>query len=247
MPRGIKTKELWKNSEYRKRMQDAHRGQQAWNKGIPHSKEAKERMSDVKKGKHYSPKTEFKPKYFIKSKQCIVCLKVFSGPAWKLRIQKLCSRKCFRGYTWPNSKKVEKKCEICKKSFKIYPAREHTARFCSRKCFGLSNRGEKHRNYKGIDVSKRDRAMGQREYRIWRKKIKERDNNRCNDCKRKNGENGVSGLIIEVDHIKPYSLYPKLRYKVKNGRVLCRDCHKKTDTYGFKLLHNKNFSRRNCG
>lgn len=34
--------------------------QTAWNKGLPFSEETKQRMSAVKKGKHLSPKTEFK-------------------------------------------------------------------------------------------------------------------------------------------------------------------------------------------
>ena len=60
MPKGIKTKILWQNLEYRKRMQDAHRGQRAWNRGKSFSEAVKRRMSEAKRGKHYSPKTEFK-------------------------------------------------------------------------------------------------------------------------------------------------------------------------------------------
>src|SRR3990167_2227052 len=36
---------------------------------------------------------------------------------------------------------------------------------------------------------------------------------------------GVRGGRIEADHIKWWSEYPKLRYKVSNGRTLCRACH----------------------
>lgn len=32
---GKKTKELWKNPRYRKHMSEVHKGQKAWNKGIP--------------------------------------------------------------------------------------------------------------------------------------------------------------------------------------------------------------------
>lgn len=40
----------------------------------------------------------------------------------------------------------------------------------------------------------------------------------------------------EADHIKSFRQYPVLRYSIDNGRVLCHECHKKTDTYGAKQL-----------
>lgn len=60
MGTGIKTKELWSNPEYRERMKQAHLGQKAWNKNIPHTEEAKRKMSLSKKGKHFSSATEFR-------------------------------------------------------------------------------------------------------------------------------------------------------------------------------------------
>lgn len=47
------------------------------------------------------------------------------------------------------------------------------------------------------------------------------------------------GRILEADHIKPWKLYPKLRYRVSNGRSLCSPCHIKTDTWGGKMKSNK--------
>ncbi len=36
------------------------------------------------------------------------------------------------------------------------------------------------------------------------------------------------GLLFgEVDHIRPRSLAPELRYESTNGRLLCRICHRK--------------------
>jgi hypothetical protein len=62
------------------------------------------------------------------------------------------------------------------------------------------------------------------EYREWRKTIFERDNYTCQEC----GERGVK---LHVDHIKPFSLFPDLRFEISNGRTLCLGCHKNTNTY----------------
>lgn len=39
-------------------------------------------------------------------------------------------------------------------------------------------------------------------------------------------------LPLHADNIKPFALYPELRFEVTNGRTLCIPCHKKTGTYG---------------
>lgn len=40
---------------------------------------------------------------------------------------------------------------------------------------------------------------------------------------------------LELDHIKPISLYPELAKEIKNLRVLCKECHIMTDTYAGKI------------
>lgn len=65
-------------------------------------------------------------------------------------------------------------------------------------------------------------------YRGWRILVLQRDGNKCVLC------GSVENL--ECDHIQSFSKYPNLRYDINNGRVLCRDCHKKTDNYGAKQL-----------
>lgn len=75
---------------------------------------------------------------------------------------------------------------------------------------------------------------GNHQSRQWRKKIYERDNYTCQDCGAKSG-NGKE-VILNADHIKPWALFPELRFDLNNGRTLCIDCHKKTDTYAGKLF-----------
>lgn len=72
------------------------------------------------------------------------------------------------------------------------------------------------------------------EYKLWRKAVLERDEFICTDCKLKGGWNrGMKKrIMLQVDHIKPFALYPELRLEINNGRTLCTKCHKKTDTYG---------------
>lgn len=63
--------------------------------------------------------------------------------------------------------------------------------------------------------------------RDWRKAVFERDNFTCKEC-------GLHGVYLEADHIKSFADYPDLRFELTNGRTLCRECHKKTDTYAGK-------------
>jgi len=63
------------------------------------------------------------------------------------------------------------------------------------------------------------------EYKLWRKAVFERDNYTCIWGGKEHGNKLVA------DHIKPFALFPELRFAIDNGRTLCENCHKKTDTY----------------
>jgi len=90
-------------------------------------------------------------------------------------------------------------------------------------------------------------------YKQWRITCFKRDNYTCQEC-------GQVGGILNVDHIKPFSIILKEFLKtysqfspiedketlmrlsdsyapffdIDNGRTLCFGCHKKTKTYGGK-------------
>ena len=64
------------------------------------------------------------------------------------------------------------------------------------------------------------------EYKLWRKKVFERDDYQCIW----GGKN--HGSQLNADHIKSFADYPELRFIVENGRTLCKPCHLTTEPYG---------------
>ena len=58
------------------------------------------------------------------------------------------------------------------------------------------------------------------EYRIWRKRVYERDNYRCQCCnKSSNGD-------LQAHHLFSYTDFADLRFVTSNGITLCLKCHK---------------------
>lgn len=92
------------------------------------------------------------------------------------------------------------------------------------------HRGEKNPQWKGGVTPLYKQIRKSQEYKLWREAVFERDNYTCIWCGARGG-NGKK-VILHPDHIKPFALYPELRFAIDNGRTLCVDCHKTTDTYG---------------
>lgn len=117
-------------------------------------------------------------------------------------------------------------CKICRKPFYLAPSGRGSC--CSRACVrefmtGQIRRGNyatgvKHYNWRGGVTSKNQDIRKCFEYRVWRKAVFERDRYTCLVC-------GKVGGRINADHIKPFSLYPELRFTVSNGATLCVCCH----------------------
>lgn len=93
-----------------------------------------------------------------------------------------------------------------------------------RKKLSELKRGSKHPNWKGGITPIRKAIQSSLEYRLWRTAVFERDNYTCVWC-------GVRGAYLEADHIKPFALFPELRFAIDNGRTLCKPCHETADTY----------------
>jgi len=87
--------------------------------------------------------------------------------------------------------------------------------------------GETHWCWKGGITPINQKIRRSLEYRLWREAVFKRDNWTCVWC-------GQRGGTLHADHIKPFALFPELRFSIDNGRTLCKSCHLKTDTWGGK-------------
>ena len=101
-----------------------------------------------------------------------------------------------------------------------------------------SLRGEKSYRWKGGITPINKAIRSSREYRLWREAVFARDNWTCIWCGLKSAKG--KKVYLHADHIKPFALFPELRFAIDNGRTLCKGCHEKTDTYGNKLLFKEN-------
>jgi len=93
-------------------------------------------------------------------------------------------------------------------------------------------RGENHRWWKGGVSPINELIRKSPEYKLWRTAVFQRDNFTCIWC-------GTKDKTIQADHIKPFSLFPELRFAIDNGRTLCAKCHRTTDTYGKNVWGNE--------
>lgn len=133
----------------------------------------------------------------------------------------------------------DKFCLVC--STKIIPRRYASKisipkKFCSRGCFHKSRieaKGKLAPNYKDGRCNERLLIRASLEMRNWRKSVFHRDNYTCQECGDDKGGN------LQADHIKPFALFPELRFEISNGRTLCKNCHKVTPTYGFSKMYVK--------
>jgi len=139
-----------------------------------------------------------------------------------------------------NNIQIDDTCYTCKKndarlcieSVTKNPTRcKEDWRTICRSCILKKYRWKNHTKKDKINIRKIDG----KKYNEWRKKILDFFDSRCLWC----GEH----INVQVDHIRPVSLFPELIYDIDNGRPLCKNCHKKTMTYGGRIIKFKKLSR----
>lgn len=96
----------------------------------------------------------------------------------------------------------------------------------------------KNRDLKGGVTSINKIIRESAEYKLWRKSVFERDNFTCIWCFQKGGN-------LNADHIKPFALFPELRFAIDNGRTKNIMYHRKNaekelmEKFGFKSTGEK--------
>jgi predicted restriction endonuclease len=153
---------------------------------------------------------------------CKVCKKEKLLTFYYASIRKYCSNKCSIKI---NKEKLKIKkyqdilCKTCSKLIRPWH------KYCSQKCY--LRKGKNNPNYIDGRTPENHKIRNSLKYKIFRKKVFERDNYTCKIC-------GEIGEKLNVHHIKPFSLFPELRFSIDNGMTLCIDCHKETDNYLLK-------------
>lgn len=106
----------------------------------------------------------------------------------------------------------------------------------------LRSRKENNPNWQGGVSTVQHLLRESRKYRQWRSDIFERDNFKCVIGGKEHGNK------LNADHIKPFFLILRENkitttedgfaceelWNLNNGRTLCENCHKETDSYGWK-------------
>ena len=82
----------------------------------------------------------------------------------------------------------------------------------------------RHNNYKGGITGHNLKIRSSLQYRLLRESVFKRDNYICQICKSR-------GKKLNADHILPFAYFPAIRFAIDNGRTLCINCHKNTDTF----------------
>lgn len=168
------------------------------------------------------------PKYEYNGLICAGCGSCFNSKNRNKR-QKYCTKICAANNA-PNQGRFESGVASWNKGKNISGMSGKKQTPEHRAAISKANSGENAPNWRGGISSANERLRKSGAYKEWREKVFIRDDYTCKICKVR-GEGG-NRIIIHADHILPFASFPEHRLDVDNGRTLCIDCHKKTDTYG---------------
>lgn len=186
-------------------------------------------------------------------KKCEICGNEFTAHQYLLKKgqARFCSLECkSKDQSGKTNLLANRICLICSKPFHIQEnqAKKGRGNFCSSVCYHKSTKGKIAHN-KGIPMleeqklkvskSRRGKMMGELNpawkggitpenrkirasinYRLWREAVFAKDNWTCQEC-------GWRGCKLHADHIKPFAIFPELRFAIDNGQTLCVGCHRK--------------------
>ena len=200
------------------------------------------------------------------TRNCLTCKKVFDARVYQIRkgYGKFCCSKCYFlseevkiGGKMSGGRKVtqETRQKIRSKNlnWKPLPHQIHPWTMEMRVKASISRRGERGYWWRGGRTNLTKLLYHGIEYRKWRKAVFVRDHYTCQFCK-------LVGGKLNADHIKPRSVIvqeylsdkPQLdtvqrQYQallthkelwcIENGRTLCEECHRLTDTYGGRIIN----------
>jgi len=192
--------------------------------GIKRSDETKAKFSEARKGK---------PTWWMK--------RGLSNPMQGKKTSENVNHKkamaMLRGKNNPAYKNGFAKCIDCGKTLNHY----FTGISC-RVCSGLKRRAENHHNWRGGITPFYKQVRECTKYKNWLNSCLVRDDYTCQEC-------GIKGGDLAVDHIKQFALIVLENniqtledaescielWNTDNGRTLCINCHKLTNTYGAKV------------
>lgn len=195
-------------------------------KGYKQTEEHKRKIADAQRGVKRGPSSR-KEMSIIEIK-CKNCNNLFKKNKSNIKI--FHSRECATKYrqnndtSWHSVETIKKMKDNHKgslgKHWKKTPEQLENSR--------LANLGSKNPSWKGGISQINHGLLASDEYRKFRLEILKRDGYRCIDC-------GIQGGRLEVDHIYPKAIFPRLLTTSENCITRCHDCHTKTSTYAGRI------------
>jgi len=192
----------------------------------------KELLSKINKGRKLSEESKEKMRKQKVRLICKFCFCEFYLLPWEARSRKYCSRKCSSA---AKQKSIFLMCQNCCLQFVVNQKESVGRKYCSRKCMFEFIRKHPTSRMRRIRPTHNSWA-----YIKFTKRIFERDNYTCQICGRRGG-------LLQSDHYPVSFAEIVFKNKIKtmadaigcselwninNGRTLCLECHKNTDTYG---------------